>query len=81
MVERVKNAFLNNSSSTSSEVEITRGTFVAALTGIVNAVLIFTPLNENTKLNLLASLSPTIVIVSHMLFAVYDAWYDRTFGG
>jgi uncharacterized membrane protein YjdF len=79
-MRRAKNAFLNNGSSTSSEVEITRGTFVAALTGIVNVVLIFTPLDDNTKLNLLASLSPTIVIVSHMLFAAYDGWYDRTFG-
>jgi hypothetical protein len=81
MVERVKNAFLNNGSSTSSEVEITRGTFVAALTGIVNAVLIFAPLDNEVKLNLLASLSPLIVIVAHVLFSVYDAWYDRTFGG
>ena len=80
MVERVKNAFLNNGSSTSSEVEVTRGTFVAALTGIVNAILVFTPLDDDVKLNLLASLSPTIVIVSHALFAVYDAWYDKTFG-
>ena len=81
MVERMKNAFLNNGSSTSSEVEITRGTFIAALTGIVNAILVFTPLDDDVKLNLLASLSPSIVIVSHTLFAVYDAWYDRTFGG
>jgi hypothetical protein len=68
---------MNNGSSSPHEVEITRGLFVSAVTGLANAILIFVPLPEETKMTLLASLSPTLVIIASTIFALYDSWYEK----
>jgi hypothetical protein len=81
MVARVTDALLNNGNSSKDEVTITRGMFVAALNGLLNAALIFVPINDSTKAVLAASLNPTMIIVASVLFAVFDKWYDSTFGG
>lgn len=58
---------------TSAEItEISRGTVTAALTGIVNLILLFLPLPESQKATIMASLSPSIVLVAAIIWGYYD---------
>jgi len=57
----------------SASTQITRSTFVAALAGIVNLILLFVPLEDTLRATILASLNPAIIIAASVLFA----WVDR----
>lgn len=52
--------------------EISRGTVTAALTGIANIVLLFMPIPESQKATIMASISPSIVLVAAVLWGYYD---------
>lgn len=63
---------------TAAEItEISRGTVTAALTGIVNVILLFLPLPESQKATIMASISPSIVLVAAVLWGYYDRLLRR----
>ena len=68
---------LAGNSTPPEQTGLNRGLVAAALTGIVNAVLLFLPLDEQAKTSLFASLNPTIVLVSFVLFGYLERWVKR----
>ena len=55
---------------------LTRGIVSAGLTGIVNAVIIIVPIDQDTKVQLLATLNPAITLGSYIVYG----WFDRLLG-
>ena len=51
---------------------LNRGLVAAALTGIVNLILVLAPIDEAEKTVIFASLNPTIVLVSFVLFGYLE---------
>ena len=76
----IKDAFSGNGSSLPHETEITRGTFVAAIIGLVNIAMFILDIPERTQVFLLANMNPAIVIVSAALFAWWDSRGGRRHG-
>ena len=53
-------------------VGATRGVVAAAMMGFVNMLLIFIPIPDEQKVELLAAVSPVVILGSYMLYGQLD---------
>ena len=56
------------------QVGFTRGIVLAGIMGPLNVVVLTLPIDGETKAIILASLNPTMGMLSYLLFAVMDKW-------
>lgn len=50
----------------------TRGLIAAALTGLVDAAILFSPMDAELAKGLVVALTPTLTVVSYFAFALMD---------
>lgn len=50
----------------------TRGLIAAALTGLVDAAILFSPMDADVAKRLVVALTPTLTVVSYFTFGVLD---------
>ena len=68
---RVVHALLGNDTPP-TVTGLTRGIVAAGLTGIVQAVIVFLPIPDAQKIELMAALAPTVIFLSYLLFGFLD---------
>ena len=62
------------------QVGFTRGILAAGMAGIVNAILIFLPMEPEAKVALIATLNPVLIMLSYLVFAFLEPWFKRHSG-
>ena len=60
------------------QVGFTRGVVLAGIMGPLNVTVLLLPLDGETKAIILASLNPTMGMLSYLMFAWMDKWLKGT---
>ena len=53
---------------------LTRGILAAGMAGIVNTILLLLPIDNASKAALMATINPTLIMLSYLLYAFLDKW-------
>ena len=68
---------LTGNDAAEGQVGATRGVVLGALLGLLNAVVMFLPIDAEQKVELLVALNPPIGLLSYVVFAYFDKWLRR----
>ena len=58
-------------------VGFTRGILAAGMAGIVNTILLLLPIDNAAKAALMATINPTLIMLSYLLYAFLEPWFKR----
>ncbi|MEK0324219.1 MAG: hypothetical protein QQN63_00815 [Nitrosopumilus sp.] len=59
------------------QVGFTRGILAAGIAGIVNTTLLLLPIDDAAKAALMATINPTLIMLSYLLYAFLEPWFKR----
>ena len=57
---------------------LTRGVVMAAVVGVVNAVLLFIPMDDGQKVQVMTALNPALLLLSYIAYGFLDRWLTNT---
>ena len=73
MRDYIKHSILGtNPGAAPTTIGFNRGVVAAALLGIINAILVFVPIADDQKLELLAAVNPIVILGSYMVYGFFD---------
>ena len=73
MIEYMRHNILGtNPGAAPRTIGLNRGVVAAALMGIINFVLIFIPLDNAQKVEVIAATGPIVILLSYMIYGYFD---------
>ena len=73
---RVAHALIGNDAP-EVQTGLTRGIVATGLASILNAAVLFLPIDDGAKAQLIAALSGAVIMGSYLVFAFLDRWMKR----